>query len=142
MSESLVESVVVKQQIAVFVDDKPGSLSAVTTLLGRHGVNIYALSLAEGVGHGYVRMVVDRPDEALRVFKDAEELTIVRDVILVELGSRTGALGWMTGKLAEAGINLEYAYCAGGPSMDKGVIVIRVNDTAKALKVLQGQMKG
>lgn len=141
MSKSLVESVVVKQQIAVFVDDKPGSLSAVTTLLGRHGVNIYALSLAEGVGHGYVRMVVDRPDEALRVLKDAEELTIVRDVILVELGSRTGALGWMTGKLAEAGINLEYAYCAGGPSMDKGVIVIRVNDTAKALKVLQGQMK-
>ena len=39
-------------QLSVFLDDKPGMLAGVAELLGAHGVNILALSLAEGIGHG------------------------------------------------------------------------------------------
>ncbi|MBP7829621.1 MAG: amino acid-binding protein [Kiritimatiellae bacterium] len=139
MSSSIVHSVRKARQIAVFIDDVPGTLSEVTSLLSRQGLNIYALSLAEGIGHGYVRMVVDNPDEAIRVLREAEELVIEREVLLVDLVNVRGALGDMTRQLAEAGINLEYAYCAGGPSVEKGLVIVRVDQTEKALAVLGGE---
>lgn len=124
------------RQIAVFLDDRPGTLSEVTSLLGRNGINIYALSLAEGIGHGYVRMVVDKPDEALRALRAADELVLEREVLLLELANTPGALGEMTQRLAEARINVEYAYGAGGPNGDRGLVVVRVDQTAKALTML------
>jgi hypothetical protein len=138
MSAIVLHSMRKGRQIAVFLDDRPGTLSEVALLLGRHGVNIYALSLAEGIGHGYVRMVVDKPDEALRVLREAEELVMERDVLLLELANVPGALGEVTRRLAEAKINVEYAYCAGGPNVDRGLVIVRVDQTDQALTLLQG----
>ena len=137
MNEKMLYSAKLGKQLSVFVEDQPGTLATVSNLLGKHDINIYALSLAEGLGHGYVRMVVDKPEEAMKVFREADELTLDRDVILLELSNQPGSLGRVAGTLAAAGVNLEYAYCAGGPSVDKGLVVVRVDNSEKALKVLQ-----
>ena len=68
MSEKVLHSAKLGKQLSVFVEDQPGTLAAVSNLLGKHDINIYALSLAEGLGHGYVRMVVDKHEEAMSVF--------------------------------------------------------------------------
>ena len=135
MSKALC-SVVKGRQISVFLDDKPGTLANVTAVLGSHHVNIYALSLAEGIGHGYVRMVVNKPDEAHQILKDAGELVMEREVLLLELSNEPGSLGEIARVLAEKGLNLEYAYCAGGPSVDKGLVIVKVDDTEKAFETL------
>lgn len=139
MNNLILHNVQKGRQIAVFLDDVPGTLCEVTTLLGRQGVNIYALALAEGIGHGYVRMMVDRPDDAMRILREADQLVMEREVILLELVNVTGALGALTRVLADAKINLEYAYCAGGPSVTQGLVVIRVDQTEKALALLRGR---
>jgi len=137
MSEKVLFSARIGKQISVFLEDQPGTLSDVAALLGKHGINIFALSLAEGLGHGYVRMVVDKHDEARGVLKEAEQLVMERDVLLLELSNSPGSLARVTRQLADAKINLEYAYCAGGPSVDRGLVVIRVDDIEKAMKVLK-----
>jgi hypothetical protein len=38
--------------------------------------------------------------------------------------------------LAEADINIEYAYCATPPQAKKGLLIARVSDAKKALKIL------
>lgn len=129
-------SAVKGKQLSVFLDDKPGTLANVSRVLGQHQINIYALSLAEGIGHGYVRMVVNKQEEARQILQDAGELVMERDVLLLELSNEPGSLGQVAQFLADAGINMEYAYCAGGPSVDKGLVVVRVDDTDKALEVL------
>ncbi|MFH0879732.1 MAG: ACT domain-containing protein [Lentisphaerota bacterium] len=134
-------SVAKGKQISVFLDDKPGMLAGITELLGRHGVNIYALSLAEGIGHGYVRMVVDKEDEAISTLRDANELVLDREVLLLELSNKPGSLGLVTRLLAESGVNLEYAYCAGGRGVDKGLVIVKVDDTDNAMQVLQKSSK-
>ena len=136
MSGKMLHSVARGCQVSVFVDDTPGTLASVAEELGKHGINIFALTLAEGLGHGYVRLVVDKPEECIKVLKAAEELVMEREVILLELSNLPGSLGAVARKLADANINLEYAYCAGGPSVDKGLVVVRVNDIEKALKTL------
>jgi len=137
MSGKILHSVEAGQQISVFLDDRPGTLAEVTKLLGDRGVNIFALSLAEGLGHGYVRMVVDKTEEALEVLKGAEELTMQREVLLLELNNAPGSLAAVAEKLSAADINIEYAYCAGGRNVDRGLVVVRVNKTAEALQTLK-----
>ena len=137
MNNKILHSAKLGKQLSVFVEDQPGTLAAVTNLLGKQGINIYALTLAEGLGHGYVRMVVDKHDEAMKVLRADDGLTMERDVVLLELSNQPGSLGRVAGTLAAAGVNVEYAYCAGGPSVDKGLAVVRTSDSDKALKILQ-----
>jgi hypothetical protein len=40
-------------------------------------------------------------------------------------------------RLAEAEVNIEYAYLAGGRGVEKGLIVLRPSDVEKAKRVLQ-----
>jgi len=140
MTEKALHNAEIGRQVSVFLDDIPGTLGRVTNLLGDAGINIYALSLAEGLGHGYVRMVVDKPDDALRVLSEAEELTMEREVLLLELANAPGSLGMVTAELAGAEINLEYAYCAAGPNVDRGLVVVKVDDIGKALDVLKKRL--
>jgi hypothetical protein len=39
-------------------------------------------------------------------------------------------------KLAEAKVNIEYAYCATSPGTKKGLLILRTSNPQKALKVL------
>jgi len=42
----------------------------------------------------------------------------------------------MAHKLADAGMNIEYAYCATTPDAKKGLLILRVSNPHKALKIL------
>lgn len=134
-------SVTKGRQLSIFLDDKPGSLSAITSFLGQNGINIYALSLAEGLGHSYVRLVVDKHDQARQLVEDAGELAMEREILLLELANTPGSLGKVTHELGAAGVNIEYAYCAGGPNVDQGLVIVRTEDVDKALAVLQKLMQ-
>ncbi len=137
MSKKSLYSANTARQISVFLDDQPGTLAAIAALLSRRGINIYALSLTDGIGHGYVRMVVDKNEEAIKVLREADELVLEKDVLVLELSNEPGSLGIVAGKLGEAGVNLEYAYCAGGPNVDRGMVVVKVDDPVKAQQALQ-----
>lgn len=137
MSDKIVFSAQKGKQIAVFIENEPGTLAAVTEILAKQNINIYALTLAEGIDHGYVRMVVDRYEEARKLLVQMGQLVIDRDVILLDLANKPGSLAAVTHLWAGAGINLEYAYCANSPKVDKGMVIVRVNDTDKAIKLLE-----
>ena len=46
-------------QISVFLENKPGTLTAMTGLLAESGIDMRALSLAETNDFGIVRIIVD-----------------------------------------------------------------------------------
>ena len=126
------------KQISVFLDDTPGSLAKVCRLLGDARINIHALSLAEGLGHGYVRMVVDRHPAACELLRKNGYLFFEKDVLLVEVANSPGGLAAITERWCALGINLEYAYCAGGPRVDHGLVVVKVDRTDEALDAVRG----
>ncbi len=137
MRHPYLHSAAVGRQISVFVQNEPGILAAITRALGEAGVNIYALCLSEGLEAGYLRLVVDRTDDALRILNEAKYLTMEREIMLLELTNHPGSLEWMTGALAEAGHNLDYAYCASGPQVEIGIVVVRVKDCAQGIRDLE-----
>jgi len=60
------------KQISVFLENKPGKLSDMTSLLAENNIDIRALSLAETKDFGIARMIVDDIFEAAAVLRDGD----------------------------------------------------------------------
>jgi len=126
----------VATQLALFLNNKPGSLARVCTALSENGVNILAFSMSDTVDHTVFRMVVSDPPLALALFEDRGALVVESEVLLLRGDNRPGSLATIAKKLSEARINIEYAYSATSPHSRNGLLVMRVANYRKALKVL------
>lgn len=120
-------------QISVFLDDHPGALAELSERLGQAGLNILALSLAEGIEHGYVRMIVNDSDAACAFLKKEGLLFFCRPVLLVWLSNRKGALGALCRQWAERKVNIEYAYGSTRPDGAGDLLVVKVDQLEAAL---------
>jgi len=126
----------ISKQLAVFLDNRPGTLARMADALGEAKVNIYAISTSDTVDHIVIRLVVSDYRKALHVFEEHHVLVVEDDVLLIDGDNKPGSLARIAHKLADAKINIEYAYCATVPDARKGLLVLRVRDAKKALKVL------
>lgn len=126
----------ITKQLALFLENRPGMLARVCDALTSANINIYAISTSDTVDHAVVRMVVSDPDKAMYVFEEHGSLVVSDDVLMIAGDNKPGTLAKMAHKLAGAKINIEYAYCATPPDAKKGVVILRVSDPKKALKVL------
>ena len=126
----------ITKQLAVFLDNRPGMLARVCDALSAAKINIYAISTSDTVDHSVIRMVVSDPNKALYLFEEHGTLVVDDDVLMVDGDNKPGSLAAIAHKLAAAKINIEYAYCATSPNSKKGLLILRVSDPKKALKVL------
>ena len=126
----------ITKQLAIFLDNRPGTLARVVETLAENKVNIYAISTSDTVDHSVIRLVVSDYRKALHVFEEHGTLVVEDDVLMMEGDNKPGSLARIAHKLADAKINIEYAYCATPPDARKGLLVLRVRDARKALKVL------
>lgn len=126
----------IAKQLAIFLDNCPGMLAAVADALAEAKINIYALSTSDTVDHTVIRLVVSDYRKALDVFETRGTLVVDDDVLMIEGNNTPGSLAQIAHKLAAAKINIEYAYCAAPPDARKGLLILRVRDARKALKVL------
>ncbi|MBI3320942.1 MAG: ACT domain-containing protein [Candidatus Omnitrophica bacterium] len=123
-------------QMAVFMDNRPGMLARTCQALANARVNILALSILDTVDHAIVRMVVDQPKEAEAVLSRMHAMVQRHDVIVMDVPNTIGALAGIAEHLAEAGINLEYAYCTASASQREGALVLRTNDLEATINAL------
>ena len=126
----------ITKQLAIFLENRPGTLARVCDALADEKINIYAISTSDTVDHIVIRMVVSDYRRAMRVFEEHATLVVEDDVLMVEGTNKPGSLSKIAHKLAAAKINIEYAYCATPPDAKTGLLVLRVHDAKKALKVL------
>ena len=123
-------------QLALFLDNKPGTFARVCEALSEAKINIYAISTSDTVDHSVVRMVVSDARLALLLFEERGTLVVESEVLLIEGDNKPGSLARICHKLAAAKVNIEYAYCATAPDARRGLLVLRVSNAKKALKVL------
>jgi hypothetical protein len=81
-------------------------------------------------------MVVSDYRRALHLFEEHSTLMVEDDVLMVEGSNKPGELARIAHKLAAAKINIEYCYSATPPDAKKGMIIMRVSNPTKAMKVL------
>jgi hypothetical protein len=126
----------ITKQLAVFLDNRPGMLARVSDALTEASINIYAITTSDTVDHSVIRMVVSDYRRAMHVFEERGTLVVDDDVLMIEGTNKPGQLAVMARKLSDAKINIEYCYSATPPDAKKGLMILRVSNPAKALKVL------
>ena len=126
----------IETQVAVFLENRPGMLARICQALAKADINILAMSILDTVDHAIVRMVVDKPKAAERVLSEMSAMVQAHDVVLMDVTNRPGAMAEIAERLAEAGINLEYAYCTASASQSVGAIVLRTNDLEATINAL------
>ncbi len=120
-------------ELVVRLEHRPGTLAALSELLGENDVDIVALAVLAVPGQeALAHMVVEPADVAVKVLREAgARLERVREVLAVTMDDEPGALGRYCRQLADAGINLEAVYVAGEQDGSKQ-LVMAVSDLEAA----------
>ncbi len=126
------------RQISVFLENRPGTLAEVLSVLGEHDINIRAMSVADTADFGILRLVVNEPDKVERVLKGANLAVKTTPVLAMKVSDKPGGLLAEVKKLTAAGINIEYVYAFAAPAADEARVVLKVDDLAKAERILNG----
>jgi len=125
------------QQLSLFVENKPGRLSAATRALAEAEVNILTLSLADTQQFGILRLIVRDPDRARKVLEDTGHVVKVTEVVAIEVSDRPGGLTRILEVLESGTINIEYMYAFTYRSDASAVLVFRFDDPDAAIALLQ-----
>ena len=124
------------KQLSVSLANVPGSFSTVSELLGREGVNIRAISVADTSELSTVRFVVDDHEKARNILTgggyDPREI----DVLAVEIPDHPGSVSAVLKPLKAAGINVHYLYPHLGRMHSNAIVILGVDETEQAQKVL------
>jgi hypothetical protein len=124
-------------QLSVFLENKSGRLSDVTRTLADNSINIRALSIADTIDYGLLRLIVDDPASATKVLTD-EGFTVARtEVLAIEVPDHPGGLAGIIDILAAKGLNIEYMYAFVGRSGGHAIVVFRIDPVEDAIQVLQ-----
>jgi len=116
--------------------NKPGVLAQVLNDIARAKVNLIAITMMDSVEHGVMRLVGRSPESIRSVLKGLNMPFSETEVLCVTLSNRAGALADITQKLAQAHINISYAYCTAGAKGGKTTGVLKVADVKKTMKIL------
>jgi len=124
-------------QFSIFLVNKPGVLSQIFRELARAKINITTIAMMDSTEHGVLRMIVDDPLAARLVFDRLNIPVNETEVLAVALANRPGAAADLCDRLSSSHINIGYMYCTSGAKGGKTMVVIKVPDIRKAVKVLE-----
>ncbi|MEJ2718429.1 MAG: hypothetical protein P8182_15055 [Deltaproteobacteria bacterium] len=126
------------REIAVPVENAPGTLSAISELLGANGIPILAVTLRAERNSGSVHVVVPEPDRVANILEGAGYAPSVQEIIAAEIPLHPGGLNALLKSLRLAGVNIEYLYSfiGGNAAGDSSILLLGVNDLAEAVNAL------
>ncbi len=125
------------KQISVFVENKQGRLADITKILADNQIDIRALSIADTTDYGILRLIVNHPEKAIDILKDAGMTVSITNVLAVGIPDQPGGFANAISVLSDAGMGVEYAYAFITPADGQAYVILRVDDNERASSILQ-----
>jgi len=123
------------KQIDIWLKNEPGSLSNVSDVLGKNGINIIAFCVTTEGDEGKLHFVASDPEKAANVLKASGYTMDVKDVIACEVPHHPGGLNTVLKVLKNVNINVDNIYpCIG--TGDITILIVSVGPAEEAMKVL------
>ena len=98
------------KQLSVFLENKSGRLTEVTDVLGKAGINLSAMSIADNSDFGILRCIVSDPELGYKVLKEAHFTVKITNVIGFSCPNTPGSLAVVLKCLSDANVFIEYMY--------------------------------
>ncbi|MGF1498459.1 MAG: ACT domain-containing protein [Elainellaceae cyanobacterium] len=126
----------IRRQLTIALENYPGRLAAVSALVAKHQINIEALTVIDNIEQGVIRLVTSDPTTCRSVLEEAGFYVIEAEVLVVDVVDRLGQLASMTQALADAKINIDYAYGSGDRPGAPTRVIFKVSDITQAQMLL------
>ncbi|MCJ7580041.1 MAG: hypothetical protein MUP98_05850 [Candidatus Aminicenantes bacterium] len=120
-------------EIFVVLENKPSTLGDLCSHLAENDINIEAI----GVFQDTAKLLVKNFNKAMKILSNLDYTIELREVLLVQLENRPGALSEMASKLGNKGVNIEYCYGTLSKKKNFTSLIIDVSDLEKAMKILK-----
>ena len=127
----------VVKQLAVFMENAPGRLKALTEVIAQQNINMRAITIADTSDFGIVRMIVDDNEKAVAVLQENNFVAKLTSVLAVEVGDEPGQLLTILGVLDTAKINIEYMYAFKVSHENKALMIFKVDQEPLAIQTLK-----
>ncbi len=123
------------KQLSVFLEDKTKRLTEVTRILAENDINITAFSITDAPDYGILRLIVGRPELALKLLKENGFSVNSTDVLGIVIPNRPGGLHNTLEIISNNGIAIDYMYAfAMG---DTASAVVRTATLNSLIEVIQ-----
>lgn len=96
-------------QFSIHADNKVGRLNEIIGLLAVHKVHVMAISILDTTDSSIIRVIVDYPQEAQKLFIEHQFSFVQSELVAVELKEESD-LKTVTCALVQAEINIHYIY--------------------------------
>ena len=122
------------KDLAITLEDRPGTMAALGESLGKAGVNIEGFcAITSTGGQGEVHVLIEDAAVAFDALAAAGiEVASEEEVAIVAVEDRPGELGQVSRKLGDAGVNITLAYLATSTRL-----VFAADDFARARAALE-----
>jgi hypothetical protein len=124
------------KQISVFLENNAGRLGEVTKVLANGGINLRAISIADTADFGILRIIVDDHAKAVLALNEAGFTTRITNVAAVEIEDSPGSLAKVMELFQKTKVNIEYLYASLEGKVGKAVVIFKLEDHDKGLKII------
>lgn len=119
----------IRTELSLRLPNTPGALAGVCRLLSDERVNIVAMMLES---NGQLRLVADNHVHGAATLREHHHRVAEREVIVTSVPNTPGALAPALRLVADANVNVEYAYSGAPESGPTALIVLGVDDATRA----------
>ena len=116
--------------------NRPGVLARTCSVLSDSSINIMAMAVHDTVDNAVVRFLVDQPTKALLLLEQEGLYVLEQEVVVIEIANAPGEITRISQALAEADINIHYAYCTATKDQEWGCLVLKSDQPERALDIL------
>jgi len=124
------------KQISIFLENTTGRLGDVTATLAKAEINIRAISIADTADFGILRLIVNDYEKAVEVLNTKGFTTRVSDVAVIEINDKPGSLAKVMELFQKLKINIEYLYASLESQGGKAVIIFKLEDHEKGMRII------
>lgn len=122
-------------QFSIHVDNTVGRLNEIIRLLAVHEVHIMAFSILDATDSSIIRMVVDYPEEAQKLFIEHQFSFVQSELLAIELKSEAD-IKKVTTALVQAEINIHYIYPFISRPNNQCALAMRLEDNELAAETI------
>jgi len=131
------ENVEKRKELKVIVKDRVGAIADVSRLASQKGVNIEDICVYTISGDAIFYLITEDNDKLAKIFSEKGYRVEEREVVVMSLENRAGALQKVAEKLKEENIDVKYLYGTMSGKGENTTLVFSSNDNEKTVEVLR-----
>jgi len=124
------------KEVVVRMPNEIGALARMVKTIADKGVNLLAVSAWVEGADAVIRLVTEDAVRVMDSLKAHQYQVREVEVVVVDVPHKPGMLHQITGRLAEAGIDIHHLYATAPIAQDRGMVVFASANNDRALVAL------